>query len=165
MDAHFDFAPIWLLEGCAEYFAYPKDMQDARDVRNLRTRWGLLNLWLQDSKLTPLPTFLNYRQRDWDKLDIDRAYITSWSVFQFLASTEANRAITRRLITASGALWRSAAENNCAAELEASYPGGLKKLEADWHGWIVKNGRQLFPERYMDQLRELDREREQRVAP
>jgi len=165
MDAHFDFAPIWLLEGCAEYFAYPKDMQDARDVRSLRTRWGLLNVWLQDHKLTPLTTFVNLRQRDWDKLDIERAYITSWSVFQFLASTEPNRTLTRKLITATGSSWRSAAEENCAAELEASYPGGLKKLEADWHGWIVKTGRQLFPERYMEQLRELDRERSRQVAP
>src|SRR5881409_2169581 len=99
MDAHFRGTPQWLLEGCAEYFAYPPDMQDAGDKKRLRIRWGLLNLWLRDGNLAPLPTFVNLKQSDWDKLDIDRVYITSWSIFQYLVNSETNRAVTRALLT------------------------------------------------------------------
>lgn len=164
MDAHFEPAPQWLLEGCAEYFAYPKDMQDAGDVRSLRTRWGLLNLWLIDRKLDPLPAFLDFNQRDWDRLDIDRAYITSWSVFQFLASTELNRTILRTLLAERGASGTETTDQNCARRVDAAYPGGLKRLESDWHTWVTQTGRRLFPERDLDRLRELDRRREQRLA-
>jgi hypothetical protein len=166
MDAHFRNSPQWLLEGCAEYFAYPPDMQDQRDVRNLRARWGLLNLWLRDGKLASLPTFVNAKQSDWDKMDIDKAYITSWSIFQFLASTEGNRNITRKLLTdRSGQPPRRGFEAEGAAVLDTEYPGGLKKLEADWHRWIVQTGRQLFPEKSLDKLREFDQERERRQGP
>jgi hypothetical protein len=163
MDAHFRNAPQWLLEGCAEYFAYPPDMQDAEDKRSLRIRWGLLNLWLRDGNLASLPTFVNLKQADWDKLDIDRVYIVSWSVFQFLVSSEANRAVTRGLLTPRRA--PRGPEPDPAGRLEAEYPGGLKKLETDWHGWIVQTGHRLFPEKSLDALREADQARERRRAP
>ncbi|HXJ57332.1 MAG TPA: hypothetical protein VNU68_11780 [Verrucomicrobiae bacterium] len=168
MDAHFRRSPQWLLEGCAEYFAYPPDMQDARDKFSLRTRWGLLNIWLRDGKLASLSSFVNLKQADWDKMDIDRAYITSWSIFQYLASSEANRMVVRKLLTPRGFQGEMSSEGPPRAEtdgatlLEKEYPGGLKKLEMDWHRWIVQTGRQLFPERSLDRLRELDQERERR---
>ena len=168
MDAHFRRSPQWLLEGCAEYFAYPPDMQDARDKFSLRTRWGLLNIWMRDGKLASLSSFVNLKQADWDKLDIDRAYTTSWSIFQYLASSEANRMVVRKLLTPRGFQGELSSEGSPRAEtdgatlLEKEYPGGLKKLEMDWHRWIVQTGRQLFPERSLDRLRELDQERERR---
>ena len=170
MDAHFRRSPQWLLEGCAEYFAYPPDMQDVRDVRSLKTRWGLLNIWLKDGKLASLPSFVNLKQSDWDKLDIDRAYITSWSIFQFFASSEPNRVILRKLLMSRDAPREMVQEGqrgrelDGAALLEKEYPGGVKKLEADWHRWIVQTGRQLFPEKSLDRLREFDQERERRQA-
>jgi hypothetical protein len=166
MDAHFRRTPQWLLEGCAEYFAYPPDMQDARDVRSLKVRWGLLNIWLRDGKLASLPSFVNLKQSDWDMLDIDRAYITSWSIFQFLASSEANRGVTRKLLTARDGTRDNprGLETAGASVLEKEYPGGLKKLEADWHRWITQTGARLFPAKSLDQLRQLDQQREQRQA-
>jgi len=162
MDAHFRGSPQWLLEGCAEYFAYPQDMQDAEDKRSLRIRWGLLNLWLRDGKLASLPTFVNLRQADWDKLDIDKAYIVSWSVFAFLCSSEPNRGVMRQLLNARGG--PRGPDLDPAGRLNAQYQGGLNKLEADWHRWIVQTGGRLFPEKSMDALREADQERERRKA-
>lgn len=160
MDAYYPRAPIWLLEGCAEYFAYPPDMRDAGDSKSLRTRWGFLNLWLQDDKLVPLRTFVNLDQASWDKLDITKAYITSWSLFQFLVSSDRNKEIVRRFLREVQA--ERGREMECAAKLERDYPGGLAKLEADWHRWIRETGRQLFPTNKMDTLRELDLKREER---
>lgn len=162
MDAHFRSSPQWLLEGCAEYFAYPPDMQDAGDKRNLRIRWGLLNVWLRDGNLASLPAFVNLTQADWDKLDIDRVYVISWSIFQFLASTEVNRVVLRDLLAARRGPRRE--ESGPAERLDTEYPGGLKKLETDWHRWIVQTGQRLFPEKSLDALREADQARERRRA-
>ena len=163
MDAHFRRVPIWLAEGCAEYFAYPPDMRDASDTKTLRTRWGLLSLWLRDGKLAPLRTFLDLDHAAWDKLDLTKAYITAWSLFQFLVSSDRNKEITRGFLREIQT--ERGREIGSAAKLDRDYPGGLARLETEWHQWIRRTGRQLFPEEAMDSLRQLDREREQRNNP
>jgi hypothetical protein len=163
MHAHFLRTPQWLLEGCAEYFAYPPDMQDSKDVQMLRIRWGLLSLWLGDGNLTPLRSFLNLSHADWNEQDLDRAYTVSWSLCQFLMRSEPSRAMLGRWLREIQ-LQRDS-DIDTVKLIERDCPGGLKQFESSWHNWIAEMGRKLFPPAALNQLRELDRQREREQAP
>ncbi len=134
MNAHFHRIPIWLSEGCAEYFASPHYMQHADDVNSLKYRWARLSLWLREKELPPLGEFLDLDEVEWHKLNTERAYTVSWSVFQLLMSTPQNRQLTRELMQELQGSWRM--KMDCTGFLDQHYPGGTKRLEQNWHAWI-----------------------------
>lgn len=142
MYAHFRRMPPWLSEGCATYFAYPHQIQDTDDVGSLKYRWAMLNLWLRQKKLPALRSFLNLNQADWHKLDLAQAYTASWSLFQFLMSTPDKQRILCDLMQQLQPGPRGSVD--CAARLEELYPGGLERLETDWHRWILVAGARVL---------------------
>jgi hypothetical protein len=163
MDAHFRRVPQWLLEGCAEYFSFPPDMQDAAHAQMLKIRWGLLSLWLHDKKLPALKDFLDLAPDEWNHLDIERAYTASWSLFQFLMSTEKNRKMMTGWLREMQS--RRSFTPETVALVERDYPGGLTQFEADWHKWIGQGGHQFLSEKALEQLRAWDQQREHHQPP
>jgi hypothetical protein len=133
MDAHYRRQPIWLAEGCAEYFSIPRNMEGAQQTWWLKHRWGLLNQWLKAGTLPRLPAFLNFDNRQFHELDANEAYAVSWSLFQFLMSTPGNREILNQTLDQ---FQTAESPDRCAEILGDLYPGGLDQFEVDWHEWI-----------------------------
>jgi hypothetical protein len=134
MDAHYDRLPIWLLEGSAEYFAYALNNSNEMNKALLRHRWTQLNQWQKADQLLPLSTLLSADHDAFMGLDPDKSYAMSWSLFQLLMSSEANRTALRALLRERKPSSRQSVQNH--DQLARVYPGGLPRLETDLESWI-----------------------------
>jgi hypothetical protein len=135
VDAHYEQVPLWLMEGAGDYFAFALHPPDALHLQHLRHRWTRLNLWRREQTLPAIESLLNADNATFKRLDPETAYTTSWSLFQLMMSVEANRQMMLTLL-------RERQETtpeplDCAKQIERLYPGGLKRFEAAWHGWIA----------------------------
>jgi hypothetical protein len=139
MDAHYENVPRWLMEGAADYFALALHPPGEVNQRMLRRRWTQLNLWLGERSLLSLDSLLNANGTDFRMMDPEKAYTTSWSLFQMLMSSDANR----RLVVALVNERQNASKEppDCATQMARLYPGGLVRLETAWHAWIVAGAR------------------------
>ena len=134
MDAHYEDVPLWLMEGAADYFAFALHPPGELHRQMLRHRWIQLNLWLGESSLLPLESLLNADAPTFKSMDPEKAYITSWSLFQLLMSSEVNR---RMMIALLYERQNPNESFDCAKQVTRLYPGGVKRLEQAWHAWIV----------------------------
>lgn len=139
MDAHYDDVPLWLMEGAADYFAFALHPQGEMHQRHLRRRWMQLNLWLSESSLFSLESLLNADSATFKSLDPEKAYTMSWSLFQLLMSSDANRKMT--IVLLDERQNREREPIVCAAQVQRLHPGGLKRLESSWHEWIIAGAR------------------------
>jgi hypothetical protein len=155
MFGQFRHIPTWLSEGCATYFAFPRFVQDVDDVNALAYRWAKLNLWERDGKLPNLKSFVNLSDAQWHRLKLDQAYTVSWSICQFLLASPQNRQVLRRFLEQLQQADRHTTD--CAALLDKEYPGGLKRLEFNWHNWIAETSPKVLGpsmEKILERLRE-----------
>jgi hypothetical protein len=141
MNRQFRVVPTWLAEGVAEYFSYPKFMRDARDDRRLTARWLQLKQALDENSLPELRGFVNTTDHEFRALQPERSYAVSWSLVQFFESTPANQAILNNML-------RVIQQGDprtppCADLLAKSYPGGLPKMEKDWHAWVARGAQSV----------------------
>jgi len=156
MDAHYEDVPLWLLEGSAEYFAFALHPAGEMNQILLRQRWTLLNRWLKDEKLLPLEALLNADGIEFKQLDPEKAYAMSWSLFQLLMSSDANRRAMLTLLRERQDLSRESPDS--AEQMARLYPGGLKRLETQWHSWIRAGAAMTNP----PTIRFIDPKKEQR---
>jgi len=137
MDHHFFRIQTWLSEGAADYFAYVL-APGALTTGLLQQRGARLNLWLREGKLSRLEEVLNSTHSAWMQIDADQAYTMSWSLVQFLMSSEANRRVMNTMMAEWQEERRGATD--CTGQLERLYPGGLKGFETAWHRWLDPSG-------------------------
>jgi hypothetical protein len=146
--------PIWLSEGSATYFAYPRQLQDKRDVGTLQYRWAKLLVMLRAKQLPPARTLLNMTEEEWSKIDPTVTYSTAWSLFQLMMSTPPRQEVLRQYLKdLQKRRGRGAAEEDPAAIYEKIGPGGVAQLEKDWHDWITKGSARVLGPR-MEELLE-----------
>ncbi len=136
LDQQFEKVPIWLNEGCAVNFSFPKYMRNRSDKMLLISQWLLLQKYLNEGSLPNLRTFLNLSDRDFRALQGERSYPVSWSLFQLLMSTPERRRAMNQML--KGYQKQDDSKPDCAMLLEKSYPGGLAKMEKDWREWITR---------------------------
>lgn len=144
--------PIWLSEGSATYFAYPRHVQDDRDIGSLQYRWGKLMVMLRGGQLPPLRTVLNWTEKDWGGQDPAVTYTTAWSLFQLMMSTPERQELMRQYLRSLQSARRrgnqeardEARPSDPADALESQWPGGLKQLEKEWHDWIRKGAARVL---------------------
>ena len=138
MHQEFRALPIWLDEGCAVYFSFPAFMRSESAVQRLDLQWFELKRWLDEGSLPELRKFLDVTPGEFRALDPGRTYPVSWSLFQFLMSTAANRNAMNELIQEYQPQPGKNRPPDCAKVLGKFYPGGLEKMEKDWHEWILR---------------------------
>jgi hypothetical protein len=141
--------PIWLSEGSATYFAYPRGIQDDRDVGSLQYRWAKLNVLLRAKQLPAPRAILNWTDEEWMRQDPVLTYTVAWSLFQLMMSTPQRQEGLQQYLREIQRLRRR--EVDLAEVFAPHYTGGLVQLEKDWHGWIARGGAKVLgPE--MDEL-------------
>lgn len=138
MDAHFENIPMWLLEGSAEYFAFALHPPGELQQRMLRYRWTRLGEWQQAKSLPPLKELLDVSAGGFRAIEPEKAYATSWSLFQLLVASDANRRVVVALLNERQGSTTADTPEACSAQVERLYPGGLPKLEAAWQAWIAR---------------------------
>jgi len=134
MDAHYERVPLWMLEGSAEYFAFALHPPGELHQQVLRQRWTRLKEWLRDGAFLPLESLLKADSAGFKSLEPEKAYVMSWSVFQFLMSSDANQ----RMVLSILREWQGPEDEppDSVRQIERLHPGGLKAFEASWHRWI-----------------------------
>jgi len=139
--------PVWLDEGCAVYFSYPTYMRDEHDDLVLKSRWYELRKWLDEGALPDLRKFLDVTPQQFQMQDAAKTYPVSWSIFQLLMSTPENRRALYALVQEYQKIGQKPPD--CALLLNKFYPGGLAKMDKDWHAWIKQGAETLLgpPER------------------
>lgn len=135
MDAHYENVPAWLMEGSADYFAFALHPPGEVQQRILHRRWTRLNEWLRDRSLLPLKKLVDSSNADFKDLDPEKAYTTSWSLFQLLMSSGNDRQMVLALLAEREGL--TAPPSDCSEQIGRLRPGGLARLETAWHAWIV----------------------------
>jgi len=140
--SQFRFLPRWLNEGCAVFFSFPRNVRDLSDDMSLRGRWLRLKQWHEQGSLPKVPAFVDQTPEEFRKLPPERSYIVSWSLFQFLMSNPENRKAMNGMVRRQQ---RRRDFAPCSELLEELYPGGLAKLEKDWHSWIVRGAASVLP--------------------
>lgn len=136
MHQQFRALPIWLDEGCAVYFQFPNFMRSESAARRLDYQWFELEQWRKENSLPPLRPFLNINPQEFRAQDPAKTYPVSWSLFQFLAGTPENQRVMNALLQECQKKDSSAFD--CAIFLDAAYPGGVGRMEKDWHAWIAR---------------------------
>jgi hypothetical protein len=136
MHQEFRALPIWLDEGCAVYFSFPAFMRSETAVQRLNYQWQELKRWLDEGSLPDLRNFLNLTPPEFRALPPERTYPASWSLFQFLMGTPENRKAMNEMVRAYQT--QNPYTVDCAKLLGSSYPGGIVKMEKDWHAWIAR---------------------------
>lgn len=135
MDAHYDHVPAWMMEGSADYFAFALHPPGELQQRMLRQRWIRLNEWLRDRSLLPIEKLLDASNADFKHLNPEKAYTTSWSLFQLLMSNHNNRQMMLTMLGERQSLHEKPPD--CSAQIDRLQAGGLKKLQSDWRAWII----------------------------
>jgi len=135
MDAHYEDVPMWMMEGAADYFAFALHPPGELHQLVLRQRWTKLHGWLHGKNLLPLETLLNADSATFKGLDPEKAYITSWSLFQLMMSSQVNQQMMLRILHERQG--RGGEPIDCAGQIERLHKGGLKRLDVDWRVWIV----------------------------
>jgi hypothetical protein len=136
MHQEFRALPIWLDEGCAVYFQFPAFMRSTNAQERLEYQWYELKKWLDEGSLPDLQKFLNLTPPEFRALPPERTYPISWSLFQFLMGTDERRKAMNEMIREYQ--MQNPFTVDCARLLGASYPGGITKMEKDWHAWIAR---------------------------
>ncbi len=142
MHGHFRRIPQWLLEGSGSYFSFPRLMQDPDDVNSLRYRWAKLDAWLTNKTLPALPNFVSLDWAGWHRMAPECANTVSWSIFQFLMSTPQQQQMMRTLLREMQG--RGVTDADCSKMLNDVYPGGIQRMEQNWHNWIRQNSRKIL---------------------
>ncbi len=135
MDAYYEDVPMWLMEGAADYFAFALHPPGELHQLLLRQRWTKLHTWLHDRSLLPIEKLLNADSATFRSLDPEKAYITSWSLFQLLMSSQVNQQMMLTILHERQG--RSGEPMDCAEQIERLHKGGVKRLDVDWRVWIV----------------------------
>jgi len=131
--------PMWLNEGLAVYFGQARMAGGRLIVHDARCPgcgrlhgWESLNAWLDQDALVTLPFLLDLDRRGW-LLARGRAcelYTHAWSLIHYFMNS---RAGIQRLVEIMRDLEAGATSR---AAVEQTYPGGVRRLEADWHAYI-----------------------------
>jgi len=124
-----------LREGSADYFAFALHPPGELQQRMLRQRWTRLNQWLRERSLLPLESLVNADGDAFKHLEPEKAYTMSWSLFQLLMSSTANRQTMLAMLGERQSLREEPMA--CSKQIDRLYSGGLQRLEVAWHAWIV----------------------------
>lgn len=128
--SHLGPTPPWLTEGLAEYF---ETMQVGGQGRVIHPNAAHIAL-LKKSRMPSLTAFLSQDRGQWYGADRSRNYAVAWSLMHFLMKGPPGMYALRDLV-------RQAEENYCQTfsavdALDNAYPGGIRRLEADWNQWF-----------------------------
>jgi len=129
--SHLGPTPPWLTEGLAEYF------------ENMQVQWqgGLISpntahiKLLKNTAIPRLDTFLSMDRSEWYGNDRSRNYAIAWSLMHFLMGGAPGMYAIQEVVS-------MAEENFCKPfshvdALDQAYPGGIRRLEADWRKWLA----------------------------
>lgn len=130
--------PLWINEGLAEYFERIVPGEQNVTVGHQDPRYYKLRQALLSKELPQLSSYLGSWESAWKRVgqaqDDDTRSI-AWSLVHYLMSTQEGQDTVIRIL-------REKNENPSVTSVEIInnyYPGGLDKLESDWHTHISQS--------------------------
>lgn len=138
-------APVWLNEGLAEYFSLISISGFSKKVSEKASSLALAREGVAQGYPRNLAALLSLDSDEWRSARQASHYAISWALVYFLMSSAEGK-------TAIGDLMQRLADDYCRridtmAILDASYPGGINKLQQDFYRWLG-NGAGKAPHYY-----------------
>lgn len=134
--SHLGPTPPWLTEGLAGYF----------ETLQVRDQTGVVSANESHMRIlrnTALPSLAQYLAIGRDQFygsDRNLNYAIAWSLMHFLLEGAPGMYALQQLIQQAEAHFCQ--PFSAPAELDAAYPGGLRRLEKDWRQWLGREERQ-----------------------
>lgn len=148
MQREFTRTPVWINEGLAEFFEGFRVHGSSTMVFDPDHHDPWSKHLLLRGEMIPLDRYLHLSDKEWRSIETSGqvtslSRIMAWSLITFLMShDEGIHAFSRYLqVIKQGQMNTRLAEGY--AELEATYPGGIRSLERKWHRWIREQHKPL----------------------
>ncbi|MBU1112508.1 MAG: DUF1570 domain-containing protein [Candidatus Omnitrophica bacterium] len=135
----FNYLPLWLDEGIAEYFEQAVVKDDFLVVSAYPERNRSLKQRLRWESVKDLSEFLAMPDEEWDdynSLEDAPSRTMSWSIIYFLMETESGREALKKILHKVKDIGDQ--PDVSLKVFDSSYPGGVAQFEKDWHQWIPK---------------------------
>lgn len=133
--SHLGPTPPWLTEGLAGYFETLEVRDQAGFVHINEAHLALL----RSTTLPPLAEYFSIARETFYGPDRSLHYAIAWSLTHFLLEGAPGMYALQRVIQQAEA--RFCQPFSAVAELDAAYPGGLRRLERDWLQWLGRSAR------------------------
>ena len=139
MDMQVRNASKWFNEGIACLFEGVEYRRGEHFVRTQGSWSERMGLKLEEGSLAPLTDYLRIPDQQWgaESGRVENTYyMIAWSLMRFLITTEHGmRALAQAL---QSQRFRSGDPNELVTLLDATYPGGIRRLDREWRTWIAK---------------------------
>ena len=138
LEKYFADPPVWLNEGLADYMSDVQIRRGWPDVSYGQAWLRECQGWLQNGVLPELNSVLKTTYNEFHEWDEHKLYTTCWSLVSFLNKTAAanNQTLKKLILHLRRGRYPP---TEVVRAFNGLYPGGLKKLEADWRAWIAKS--------------------------
>lgn len=125
--------PKWLNEGLAEYFEGGAPGDNSLVIAPQTPKENRLQNMLKNGRLPSLQSYLSLSPIDWQLRNSPEPVSSTlgWSLVYFLMETPTGQEQVRKLISLHQQ------DISPIAAIEKVYPGGVLKLEQDWHAWLA----------------------------
>lgn len=126
--------PKWLNEGLAEYFEGGKPGESQLIIEPQQMKERRIQAMIKADRLPSLTNYLSLSPLDWQRGNSPEPVSSTigWSLVYFLMESPQGQNQVRELI----ALHQQNIEPLDA--LNRVYPGGVARLESDWHAWLAQ---------------------------
>ncbi len=135
----FPQCPIWINEGFAEFYSNTKMSRSGKISFPFDRRWFRdVFTWKTHGQVPSIESFLRTSHREFTQFSArtygTRSYGMAYTLTYYLMSSSENREIL------SESLEKAAKYRDVSVEdaLDDNYPGGLSRLEHDWHRFIKR---------------------------
>lgn len=128
----------WINEGLAEVFSNHKGIRNQLPVLSTDEKWVyILKQMLAKNSLQNISEYLSISNAQWkntSRLEENSYYMIAWSIMYFMATHETGRDTLKALFAINQQ--QPLHNKNLIQQIDQRYPGGIKKLDADWRQWI-----------------------------
>jgi archaellin len=137
--------PKWLNEGLAEFFEKSSISGHSIIVNPQGKKDSRIKKWIRDKQIMSLKEYLGLTNDEWKDMSVAPDNISStvaWSLIYFLMSSDTGTETMKRVIHEMKR--KGPGTFSSIKAINRSYPGGLTKLEYDWHSWALKQRKPLL---------------------
>jgi hypothetical protein len=137
--------PKWLNEGLAEFFEKSCIRGRSIIVNPQNKKDSRIKKWIRDKQIMSLKEYLGLTNEEWKDMNAVPDHISStmaWSLIYFLMSSDTGTETMKQLIREMKR--KSPGTFSSTKALDRAYPGGLIKLENNWHNWALKQRKPLL---------------------
>ncbi|MDW7691741.1 DUF1570 domain-containing protein [Flammeovirgaceae bacterium SG7u.111] len=133
--------PLWLNEGLSEYFERLVVRREDISIKLQASKAERCKKWVEEGSMIPLKDYLSQSNKEWKRNETKelgyQSRSVAWSLIYFLMNDIESQKILGKVIRHIEQ--NQETEGISYKAIQRHYPGGVAKLEQDWHKWILSD--------------------------